>query len=134
MDFDYKPSLNSTPINILYNKIHPEENCLESETTLSNIVLTILGIMLITLFTSLLFAAFIPGGNSFLHKYLILVAFLLTAIIPGYFIKPTFNNSNHSPIKKEDIILFDIVVDQNNSEEYLKEQIYQQKMKHQNQE
>ena len=130
MKYDYKPTQSLTPIDIYYNKTRPKENCLVLETRLPDILQLIFWVIFVTFVGSAIFAYFIQI-DVFWRKLLIVATVLLTAIIPGYFIKPSFK-SNQFPDKKEDIILFDIVVDQNSSEKYLKEQIYQQKIKFQN--
>jgi hypothetical protein len=129
MDYQYKPKLNLTPVDVYYNKADPEDNCLASDVKPSNIVRNLIWLIGISILISLFFAAILPNGNIFtsytyIQRLIMLFVIYMTAMIPGYFVthkaeKPSLRNNDG----------YEIVIDQNNSEQYLKDQFAKQKLK-----
>ena len=132
MPLDYRPKQGTSPVTVYYEAIHPENNCLSQDATISTIMTYVLGVLFGTAIGCFFMPNFIPLEKTY-SKVAISVLIMLTAVVPALFMK------NKLPQEKLDqdktnsrYWIYDLVVDQNNSEAYLKEQLRQQKLKYQN--
>ena len=137
--FDYKPSKKNSQVSVLYDKTNPSDNCPKEDTKKSNIFAIIFSILLGSVIGSV-FATIgaimlrIFPEEKFIRTALFIYPLLLTAIIPAFFIKITLNDEGKGSLTRNNEnkpVYFELMIDQNNSEEHLREQLKQQKIKYQ---
>jgi hypothetical protein len=132
MQFDYKPFKATSPALIYYEIKHPENSCLSLDAKMSTIVMYIVGLLIGTALGTYFLGHFIPFEKTNL-KVICAVCIMLTAIVPGYFMKSKLSNQEKKIESLEkNYWIYNLVVDQNNSEASLREQLRQQKLKYQN--
>jgi hypothetical protein len=135
--FDYKPSKKVSQVPVLYDKTNPSDNCPKEDTKKSNIFAIIFWILLGSVIGSV-FATMgtimlrIFPEEKFIRTALFIYPLFFTAIMPAFFIKSTLNDEDKGSLagnNENKPVYFELIIDQNNSEEHLKEQLRQQKMK-----
>jgi|GEM_PF-2140158 hypothetical protein len=129
MSFDFHPTQKVSPVGVYYDVLHPENNCLSIDASVSVIIVYILGILFCSSIGAFFAAGIMPGQIYYL-KFIIGLLILATACVPAFYAK---SKLPHGQIQNEnennDKVVLELVVDQNNSEQYIKEQILKQKEK-----
>ncbi len=139
MYYEYKPIELNSPIMILYDKTNPSDNCAKQDAKKSNII----GILFCILIASVIGAVFASLGaviikilpeEKFVRGMLTIYPLLLTSIIPAFFMSTTLRDTDeklNARDKENKPVYFELIVDQNISEQHLKEQLHSQKVKYQ---
>jgi len=129
MSFDFHPTQKTTPVDVFYEVLNPANNCLSIDASASIIVIYILGILLWSSIGAFFATRIIPGEN-FALKFILGLLLLATACVPAFFSKSKLPQAQVQQEKESTgEATLDLVIDQNNSEQYIKDQIIKQKEK-----
>ncbi len=130
MHFDYKPDRKASQSEIFYEVAHPDNNCLSLDAKLSTITFYIVGLVIGTAIGIAFMGHFIPFGNVYV-KSLLATCIMLTAAFPAFFMKKQLSKlDKFAKGSRENYLVYDLVVDNHCSEQYLRQQLAEQKAKY----